>query len=262
MKLRLVSLLLALAPALCWAAAPDCVSSPQIALDKIEAKIIVVGELRGTEQAPAFVGQLACGLLKLNRPVIVALERHGSEQEALNRYLASTGQTADVQALLSAMARTQPPQNSRNSQALLKLIEQLRQWRQTGQPVGVLAMLGSHQPVAPLEGLQRRSLTVDELYRLNALSDRGMADSVWIASVVHSGYTVVALAGDVQAAVGSKARAQFMATPSFADVLSGYAPIHVIGLTSGRSQMFMADSRIDSRVELDEITASPPAGSN
>lgn len=265
MKLLRTLLLLAATPALSQAAAPNCVSSPQVAVDKIAAKIIVVGEMPGTEQAPAFVGQLACGLLKLNRSVIVALERSSSEQEALNRYLASAGQASDVQALVSGPAWARDPRDGHNTQAMLKLIEQLRQWRHGGHPVGVLAMHSDFQPVVPPGTIQQRLITSEELARLNGISDRSMADKVWIASVLYGSYTVIALARDLHTAVGSKARAQLLPTPSFADVLSGYAPIHIIGLTSGSSgtspagKMYMADSRIDSQVDVGEITASPPA---
>ena len=268
MKLqRALYLFLALAPLLCQASPPDCISSPQVAIDKITAKIIVIGEMLGTEQAPAFVGQLACGLLKQNRPVVVALERNGTEQEALNRYLTSAGQPADIRALLSGPSWALHPQDGHNSQAMLKLLDQLRQWRQGGQPVGVLAMQSGFRPVVPPETIQMRPYNGDEMARMNGILDRSMADNVWIASVIYGGYTVIALARDVHAAAGSKARALLTPTPSFADVLSSYAPIHVIGLTSGgrtspTARMYMTDSRIDSQVDVGEITVSPPAGSN
>lgn len=260
-------------------AAPiDCAAAPQIAVDKIDARVIVVGEVHGTEQTPAFVGQLVCGLLKQGRPVILALERDGSEQEALNRYLASAGQPADAQALLSLRAWARPDsQDGRSSQAMLRLIEQVRQWRQAGQRVGVLAMQTSYHEIAPLDAKQKQVLTDAEQDRFSAINDRSMADNTWLTLTTHPGYTVVALAGNVHTAIGSKARAQFLSTPSFADVLSSYVAIHAIGL-NGRGgsswnmtskgigagpmmagPMFMDDGRIDSRVDLGEITASPPA---
>lgn len=260
-------------------AAPlDCTSPPQIALDKIDARVIVVGEVHGTEQTPAFVGQLVCGLLKQGRPVILALERDGSEQEALNRYLASAGRPVDAQALLSQRAWAQPTaQDGRSSQAMLRLIEQVRQWRQAGQRVGVLAMQTSSYEIAPLDASQKQVLSDAEQDRFSAINDRSMADNTWLALATHPGYTAVALAGNFHTAVGSKARAQFVSTPSFADVLSSYTAIHVIGLSGGGGSswnmtskgmgpgpmmagpMFMADSRIDSQADVGRVTASPPA---
>lgn len=280
MKFRQALQVLTLLPALAWAAAPDCISSPQVALDKIEARVIVVGEVHGTEQAPAFVAQLVCGLLKQGRPVILALERNGAEQGALNRYLASPGQAADVQALLSADAWASPQaQDGRSSRAMLQLIEHLRQWRQAGQRVGVLAMQQSFLPLTPSEGGPRQRPSDAELARFSEINDRSMADNVWMAAAGHASYTVVVLAGNVHTALGSATRSRFVPTPSLTDVLSGYLPIHIIGLhskggsswnmsaqgvgpqSSSAGPLFMADARIDSQVELGAVTASPPAAS-
>ena len=278
MKLRHLLSALALLPASCWAAAPDCISSSQVALDKIAARIIVVGEVHGTEQVPAFVGQLVCGLLKQGRPVILALERNGAEQPALNRYLASLGQPADVQALLSTEAWANLKfQDGRSSQAMLKLIEQLRLWRQGGQRVGVLAMQQDSTPLAPADDGTKRRPSEAEMDRYSEINDRSMADKVWAAAAGYPSYTVVALAGNVHTALASQQRASFVRTPSLADVLAGYLPIHVIGLnskggsswnmssqgmgpqTSIAGPMFMDDGRVDSQVDIGAITASPPA---
>lgn len=259
------------------AATIDCASPPSVALDKIAARVIVVGEVHGTEQAPAFVGQLVCGLLKQGRPVILALERDGSEQAAVNRYLASAGEPADVQSLLTERAWREPMQDGRSSQAMLRLVEQVRQWRKAGQRVGVLAMQTSSHDIAPLDASLKPTLTPADLERLSEINDRGMADNTWLALALHPSYTVVALAGNVHTAVGSKARLQFVPTPSFADVLSSYTTIHVIGLNgAGGSSwnmssqgvgaapmmagpMFLGDARIDSQADIGKITASPPA---
>lgn len=275
-----LALFLALATSGVARAAPlDCKLPAEVALDKIEARAVIVGEVHGTEETPAFVGQLVCGLLKQGRPVIVALERNGAEQEALNRYLASAGQPVDQQALLSARAWATPKaQDGRSSRAMLQLIEQVRQWRRDGQRVGVLAMQQDSHVLAPMDGTPRLLMSETDMNRLSEINDRSMADKVWSALAAHPGYTVVALAGNVHTALGSKMRAQFASTPSFADVLSSYVPVHVIGLTSskggsswnmtskgiGRGPMmpgphYMADARIDSLVDLGEISASTPA---
>lgn len=263
-------------------AAPlDCVGPPpQLALDKITARAIIVGEVHGTAETPAFVGQVVCGLLKSGRPVILALERDGSEQVALNRYLASAGQPADVQALTSAGAWAQAMQDGRNSRAMLALIEQVRQWKQAGQRVGLLAMQQEYHDIVP-PSTERVRPTQADLARFSMLNDRAMADKTWTALTANPAYTVVALAGNVHTAIGSKSRAQFEASPSFADLLADTTPVHVIGLDSAggsswnmtsdgkpgpRSSipgpLFMPDSRIDSRIDLGKISASPPAGSN
>jgi hypothetical protein len=261
------------------AAPPDCAGPPpQLALDKITARAILVGEIHGTAQAPAFMGQLVCGLLKSGRPVILALERDGSEQAALNRYLASTGSAADVQALIGTGAWARPFQDGRSSQATLALIEQVRQWRQAGQRVGVLAMqLETHQ-IVPADGESMPRPADADLARDEAINDRAMADKVWTAAFHNPRYTLLALAGNLHTALASKSRTQWTASPSFADVLASYMPVHVIGLNSSGGTSWMSesggkpgvhplmpqplyfqDARIDSLVDIGKVTASPPA---
>lgn len=270
--------LLALACPLAFGAPPDCASNPQVALDKIAARALLVGELHGNAQTPALVGQLACGLLQLGRPVIVALERDGREQQALNRYLDSAGTPADTQALLAQGAWAQPVQDGRNSQAMLALIEQLRRWRQAGQRVGVLAMQLDWSEVAPRDGTARQPLSEADMAYLSEMNDRAMADKVWATLISYPGYTVVALAGNTHTALGSPSRLKWVPSPSFADALALRLPVHVIGVGSQggsswnmtpegtgahpvmRGPLFNTDSRIDTRVDLGPLTASPPAG--
>lgn len=263
------------------AAAPDCAGPPpQLALEKITARAIVVGEVHGNEQTPQFVAQLVCGLLKQGRTVILALEREGQEQAALNRYLSSAGNPSDVKALTGTGAWARPFQDGRNSQAMLALIEQMRQWKQAGQRVGVLAMqLEFHKIIAADPG-QPMQLTEIESTRFAAINDRTMADKLWMTLASSPAYTVVALAGNWHTAVGSKSRAELVPTPSLADVLASYVPIHVIGLKSAggthwiatpdgkagprpsiAGPLYLQDSRIDSEVDIGNVTASPPAAS-
>jgi hypothetical protein len=286
MKLIAAALLAGLlGPGPALAAAPDCDGPPPpLALDKITARAILVGELHGTAEVPAFVAQLVCGLLKSGRPVILALERDGSEQVALNRYLASAGSTTDVQALIRTGAWAQPFQDGRSSQAMLALIEQMRQWKQAGQRVGVLAMqLETHEIVPADKAADRPAPTTPtdaDAARSEAINDRTMADKLWTTLMAHPRYTVVALAGNLHTALGARSRAQWTASPSVADVLASYVPVYVIGLNSSGGTSWIAlpgsapgaqpvmaqplyfeDSRIDARVELGKVTASPPAAS-
>ncbi|MBV8033875.1 hypothetical protein [Roseateles sp.] len=258
-------------------AAPECDAPPQVDLAKIQARVIVVGELRGTEQAPAFVGQLVCGLLKSGRPVILALEREGQEQVALNSYLASAGRPSDVRALVGTGAWAGPFQDGGSSEAMLALIEQVRLWRQAGQRVGVLAMRFDRHPIAP-PATDRSTFSDADIARYEAILERTMADKVWVTQITHQGYTIVALAGNVLTTLDFKARVRANG-PSFAEMLASYTSIHVIGLNTsaggtrwqqrpnGKSgpgpltagPMFIAGTRIDTEVDLGQITASPPA---
>lgn len=255
----------------------DCNPDQHVPLDKIEARVIVVGELHGTEQTPAFVGQLVCGLLNLGRPVLLALERDGSEQQALNQYLASDGLATDVQALLATGAWRQSVQDGRNSQAMLALIEQARRWHRTGLRVGVLAMQMDWSPVLPESEFGKQPWAQSDADYLTAMNDRAMADKVWGTALSYPTYTVVALAGNEHTALGSASRAKDLASPSLSDYLVQRMPVHIVGVGSQggtswnltaegmgakpvvRGPLFIRDSRIDTQVDLGKITASAPA---
>ncbi|MCE4554900.1 hypothetical protein [Pelomonas cellulosilytica] len=255
----------------------DCTPSPLVQLEKIEARVIIVGELHGTEQTPAFVGQLVCGLLKLGRPVVLALERDGSEQLALNQYLASDGLATDVQALLAGGAWRQSVQDGRNSQAMLALIEQVRRWHRAGQRVGVLAMQMDWSPVLPESELGKEPWAKADADYFTAMNDRAMADKVRGTALAYPAYTVVALAGNMHTALGSASRAMQVASPSFSDLLTRQMAVHIVGVGSQggsawnltaegmgaktvmRGPLFRSDSRVDSQVDLGRITASAPA---
>lgn len=261
------------------AAPPDCTPHPQVDVGRIGSRALIVGELHGTVETPAFVTQLACSLLKAGRPVIVALERDGGEQAALSAYLSSAGQPRDVQALLASAQWTSPQQDGRSSQAMLALLEQLRRWRAAGHPVGVLAMQMDYAPlavVAPPAPPAPRDAAIEA--RLTALNDSLMADKVWLALTWHPAHTVIALAGNWHTAIGSASRQQITPSPSFADVLARHVPVHVFGLGSAGGSawnmgpdrpagptpvmpgpLYIADSRIDTQVDLGRISASPPA---
>ncbi|PTT89592.1 hypothetical protein DBR42_07520 [Pelomonas sp. HMWF004] len=259
------------------AAGLDCTPQALVPLEKIEARVIVVGEHHGTEQTPAFVGQLVCGLLKMGRPVVLALERDGSEQQALSLYLASDGLATDVQALLATGGWRQSVQDGRNSQAMLALIEQTRRWHRAGQRVGVLAMQMDWSPVLPESEIGKQPWSQADTDYFTAMNDRAMADKVWGTALSYPGYTVVALAGSMHTALGSASRSKQVASPSFSDLLAQRMPVHVVGVSSQggtawnltaegmgernvrRGPMFRSDSRIDTEVDLGKITASAPA---
>lgn len=270
--------LLSLAVSAAHAAPLACGAGPDVDERALAARVLIVGEVHGTAQAPAFVGHLVCRLLQQGRPVILALERDGAEQAGLNGYLASRGEPADAGALLAQRAWSNTDmQDGRSSQAMLHLIEQVRQWRQGGQPVGVLAMQTDFHEIAPLTTAEPPRLAGPDLDRLSAINDRSMADKAWMTLALNPGYTLVAIAGNYHTALGSKIRQQFAPAPSLADVLASYVPVHVIGLEGRGGQawnmtnqgagahpimagsMYLQDARIDSRVDLGAITASPPA---
>lgn len=102
--------------------------------------LLLVGEVHGTNEAPALVGDLACASAKSGNAVVVALEVPIEEQARLDRFLTSDGTDADQKALLNSEFWTRQPQDGRSSAAMLKLLHQLRTLRAEGAQISVLAV--------------------------------------------------------------------------------------------------------------------------
>lgn len=253
------------------AAGLECRSEPPLQLDRITARVVLVGETHGTEQAPEFVSTLLCNLQRSGRPVALALERDASEQASLDRFLSSPGRSEDVGALLQQGDWASPNQDGRSSAAMLQLLDRLRQWRSVGADIPVIALRG----VLRFDGPQP-----PQAQQLQVLLDRDMADGVTAALAAHPGRTVVVLAGSFHTAVGSRLHHDAIAGPSMGDVLAGRGPVHVIGLSSGSGgtawfwrggdrqpgshdlppgPFDLPDARVDSAIEIGPLSASPPA---
>lgn len=121
-------MLLALALAAAAAAAPcEGIEGAQALLARPEARIVLVGEVHGTAEAPAVAGSLLCEARNAG-PVVLAIEANPVDGQAqVDRYLASAGTPADRAALRAAPMWADP--NARGSEAVLDLIETARRVR-------------------------------------------------------------------------------------------------------------------------------------
>jgi erythromycin esterase-like protein len=102
-------------------------------------RLILLGEMHGTQQIPKLVGALVSAYAE-QAPVLLGLEVHHSEQAALRRYLASDGGPRARSAL-----QARPFWNvkgvqhdGRRNYAALELIEQIRELRVQGKGVRIL----------------------------------------------------------------------------------------------------------------------------
>lgn len=266
---------LALFTTLAHAAAPACETDPQLQLDRISERVILVGETHGNDQAPAFVERLVCGLLTLNRPIVLALERDEAEQPAMDRFMGSAGAPEDVTALLGLREWNGTMQDGRSSQAMFRLLDQMRRWRQAGQPIELVMMRKLQRFDVPDRAAS--ALTFDP-NAAQAKLDLDMADSVSAALNRHPRHLVVVFAGTFHTVVGSKMHQDIIGAPSTGDLLAARLPIHVIGLGSDAGTSWVCferdrcgpqplragnwdlpDGRTDSRIQLGAVTASPPA---
>lgn len=101
-------------------------------------RIILLGEIHGTREAPAYVAQMACHMLRTHLSVIVGLELPKSEESAVRAYLQSAGNEADKFNILQLPFWARAYQDGRTSQAMFRLLESLRQLRSAGKDIEIL----------------------------------------------------------------------------------------------------------------------------
>jgi hypothetical protein len=147
-------LLLALVPALgCGAApppaavpapSPPATPAPPAAVDVPAEALpphgtLLLGELHGTREIPAFVGRLVAAV-SAREPVVLALEIPQDHGPAIGAFLASDGGPAARRALLAAPWWQAPYQDGRRSVAAADLLETIRALRAAGRAIEVVAI--------------------------------------------------------------------------------------------------------------------------
>jgi hypothetical protein len=101
--------------------------------------LVLIGELLGSAEAPAVVGDLVCEAASAGLPVALGLSIPDTEQERIDRYLASPGAPADQDALLEGRFWQRPYQDGRGSRAIFDLIDRVRAMRAEGLLVSLVA---------------------------------------------------------------------------------------------------------------------------
>jgi hypothetical protein len=118
------------------------------------ADMLLLGEIHGSDQIPAFVLEVVCRALDGSRPVVVGLEIWSEEQEAIDRYLRSAGTPEDRRRLIAGPFWTRPAQDGRASVAVVRLIEGVRKLVETGAPVSIFCF--DERDIRPLDARDRR----------------------------------------------------------------------------------------------------------
>lgn len=166
-------------------AAPlPCKPQDKLDVSAIKAPIVIVGEIHGTQEVPAFVSGLACSYLRAGRPVVLGIEQLTTIQPALDRYMASDG-SAEERKLLAASA-IGSLRDGRGSMAMLEMIESARQLAKAGAPLNVHAF----DPDADFE-VWRVDPARAELQR-----DSGMAANILAKQNANPGAVSVNLMGN------------------------------------------------------------------
>ena len=177
----------------------DCVPIPGGAaiLEDRAIDYVILGELHGTNETPAFFGDLVCAAAAYG-PVMVALEIPIDDQPALDAYLASPGDAPARTALLKA--DFWDSNDGRSSVAMLALIERLRGLHQARRILGVAATMDTS---ASRPGDQTPY-------------ERAMAAAWTRARAAHPGARLLALVGNAHAVPGKVGQGQgFLAAASF-----------------------------------------------
>lgn len=114
--------------------APDPV---QALAQLVPERTVILGEIHGTAEVPALVGDVVAAVLAAGGALTLALEIPSSHQAGLDRYLDSAGTAADRQALFGH--RFWGFRDGRSSVAMLELLDRVRGLRADGHALEVLA---------------------------------------------------------------------------------------------------------------------------
>lgn len=98
---------------------------------------VVLGEIHGTVEVPALVGAVLALRVAAGQATTLALEIPDSHQADLDAWLAGDGDATSSRAL--SRHRFWSFRDGRSSQAMLALLERVREWRRDGARIAVLA---------------------------------------------------------------------------------------------------------------------------
>ena len=99
--------------------------------------LVLLGEMHGTKEIPALVGDLVAHETEIGEDVVLALEITSIDQTLVNSYLTSPGEPADQAALVAGEHWQEPTHDGRDSQAMFGLIEHIRKLHNRGANVAI-----------------------------------------------------------------------------------------------------------------------------
>jgi hypothetical protein len=102
-------------------------------------RTLLIGEQLGSRETPAVVGDVVCQASASGLTVALGLSIPRTEQERINRYLASPGAPSDQDELLRGLFWRRPFQDGRSSRAIMDLIDRVRSLRNYGLFISVVA---------------------------------------------------------------------------------------------------------------------------
>lgn len=139
--------------------------APAIVCDMAHRRLLVIGEIHGTKQTPAFVAQLVRDASR-NRPVRLGIEFIHDLQAPIQKFLRSKGTPADHDALFKIGYWSD--KDGRTSVAMQHMVETLRRLRAEGRDVDIFTM----KPNWPGQAVINKAGGVERFV------NHGMADAV------------------------------------------------------------------------------------
>ena len=143
------------------ASAPQSQCGPSIrGLDELAhpGATLLLADVPGSEQIPDFISDAACHQAESGMGVFIGLEIPGQEQPRLDEFLHSAGTDGDRARLLEGEFWQRPEQDGRSSEAVLQLIDDVRQMIQHGYRVVVFAYDAS-----PDQGADRNAAMAENI---------------------------------------------------------------------------------------------------
>ena len=249
---------------------PVCPATGKFPVAELKTRVLVIGEMHGSNEYPAFAKSVVCQLLAANKPVILGLEIPENEQVAINHYLQSSGTAEDRRALQKGKFWQRKLQDGRSSVAMFGLIDAVRKLKQSGQKVFLAAfdINNNYEPV-----------TLEK----NEAFPRGRRDGEMTLNIIdrlrqYPEYTYVALVGGNHASRDK----HYPHNPEFspmAYLLSQWEPIQTVYLSHQGGELWVCrkpgdqlvcgpynysaretkvSAQDDFSIELGKVTASPP----
>jgi hypothetical protein len=151
-----------------------------------DIRFLIVGELHGTQEIPAAFGELVCFVAAAGNNVLVGLEFQESARSSFEQYVESSGTRTDRARFLresSWLTDAQQYPDGRTSEAMLKLVDRLRELRGAGLGIDVTTIVRLRQAVSD-------SQTTYEI---------GLADSLKEAEQSSEYDLIIALVGNIHA---------------------------------------------------------------
>ena len=221
----------------------------------LSERLVIYGEMHGTVESPAIVGEHACLLKQNGRRVVLGLEIPIEQQQAIDQYLQSSGSSSDRQTLLAGSFWRRPlnRQDGRSSQAVFELIEFVRKLAQDGGNISILAFSAPDDQVMA----KRIRLTLEQ---------QPDAKFVVLTGSVHA-FEVAADRGEPMAYLLQDQNPMtivisFIAGSAWNCGPSGCGPIEYPA-TAARETGYLTEGDIprgyDQRLRLRSVTASSPA---